>query len=175
MIATTEHDPFEVAELVEEEQRVVAGAFKVAVVGGALLLTVGLTDRTVPVQDELGALAVAVGLVDPLAGEIDQMLEVLRGAEGLGLEACHLPGGGGRLILGRTTDHDPQGGIEAEALGIIDIFIAGQTAVERWAKESQQAVLSVLPRAGVKQVAGGCWSIPGRCRVHDRRGVRRHW
>src|SRR4051794_19745851 len=91
----------------------------------------------------------------PLPGEVDQVLEVLLGAEGLGLEACHLTGGSCRLILGPTTDHDPHRGIEAKTLGIIDIFLAGQTAGERLAKESQQAVLGVLPRAGVSQAARG--------------------
>jgi hypothetical protein len=52
------------------------------------------------------------------------MLEVLLGAEGLGLEACHLTGGSYRLILGPTTAHDPHRGIEAETLGIMDIFLA---------------------------------------------------
>jgi hypothetical protein len=122
---------------------------------GALLVAVGLAHRTVHVQDELGELAVAVGLVDPLPGEIHQMLEVLCAGECIRLEACHLTGGGCRLILGPTPDHDPHRGIEAKTLGIIDIFIAGQTAVDRLAKESQQAVLGVLPRAGVNQAARG--------------------
>jgi hypothetical protein len=36
-----------------------------------------------------------MGLVDPLAGEVHQVLEVVRGAEGLRLEARHLAGGSG--------------------------------------------------------------------------------
>src|SRR5262249_33639434 len=37
---------------------------------------------------------------DPLAGEVHQVLEVLLGTEGLGLEACHLAGGSGLGGLG---------------------------------------------------------------------------
>src|SRR5262249_38753428 len=54
-----------------------------------------------------------------------------------------------------ATHDDSHRGVVAEALGIVDIFIAGQPAVERLAKESQEAVLGVLPRAGVKQAARG--------------------
>jgi hypothetical protein len=91
------------------------------------------------------------------------VLEVLFGAEGLGLEACHLTGGGCRLILGPATDHDPQRGIAAESLGIIDILVAGQPTVERLAQESQEAVLGVLPSARVVQAgrrgAGQCEGV----------------
>jgi hypothetical protein len=40
VIATSEHDPFHVAELIEQEQRVVAAALEVPVVGGSLLIAV---------------------------------------------------------------------------------------------------------------------------------------
>ena len=87
-------------------------------------MAVGLADGTVQVQDEFGELAVAVSRIDPRTGEIHQVLEVLLGAEGFGLEAGHLTGGGCGLIVGPTTDHDPQRGIEAETLSIIDILVA---------------------------------------------------
>jgi hypothetical protein len=40
-------------------------------------------------------------------------------------------------------------GIEAEALGIVDIFIAGQAAVEGLPQQGEQAVLGVLSGARV--------------------------
>ena len=123
-----------------------------AVVGRALLLAVGLADRAVHVEDELGELAVLMGLVDPLAGEVHQVLEVLVGAEGLGLEAGHLAGGGCRVVLGPAADHGPHGGIEAEAFGVVDILVAGQPAVDRLAQQGAQAVLGVLSGAGVVQL-----------------------
>src|SRR5262249_41610135 len=82
------------------------------------------------------------------------VLEVLLGGKCLGLEACHLAGGSSRLILGAATDHGPQGGIEAEALGIIDILVARQATVEGLAEQSQQAVLGVLSGAGLVQAVG---------------------
>lgn len=73
VIATTEHDALQVAELIEQKLRMVAHAGEVAVVGGPLLVAVGLARRAVHIQDELGERAMAVGLVDPLPGEIDQV------------------------------------------------------------------------------------------------------
>ena len=55
------------------------------------------------------------------------------------------------LVLGAATDHGPHGGIEAEAFGVVDILVAGQSAVDRLAQEGEQAVLGVLSGAGVVQ------------------------
>src|SRR5262249_225035 len=40
-----------------------------------------------------------------------------------------------------------------EAFGVVDIFIAGQTAVNRLPQQGRQSMLRVLPRAGVVQAA----------------------
>src|SRR5262249_43296592 len=103
------------------------------------------------VQDELGELALLMGLVDPPPGEVHQQLQVLLGAEGLGLETRHLTGGSRLVVLGATTEHSSQGGIEAKALGVVDILVASQSAVDRLAGEGQQTVWGVLSRAGVVQ------------------------
>jgi hypothetical protein len=126
VIAPAEQDALQVAELVEQKQGMVAQAGEVAVVGGALLVAVGLAHRAVHVQDELGGLAVTVSLVDPLPGEIDQVLEVVLAGEYFRLEAGHLTGGSRCLALGPATDHSSHGGIEAEASGVVDILVAGR-------------------------------------------------
>src|SRR5438105_14910609 len=61
---------------------------------------------TVHVQDELRELAMLVGLVDPLAGQIHQVLEVLLGGECFRLEAGHFAGGSGLTVFALTADHD---------------------------------------------------------------------
>src|SRR5262249_50879316 len=111
VVAPPEQDALQVAELVEEEERVVGGTAEVAVVGAALLMALGLADGAGPVQDELLELAVLMGLADPLAREVHQVLEVVLGAEGLGLEAGHLAGGSRLEVLGPATHHRPEGGI----------------------------------------------------------------
>ena len=51
-VAVAQEGAFQVAVLVEAEQRVVAVALEVAVVRRAFLLAVGFTDRTVQVEDD---------------------------------------------------------------------------------------------------------------------------
>jgi hypothetical protein len=74
VIAPAEQDALQVAEPVEPERRMVAQAGEIAVGGAALLTAVGLAHRTVHVQDEPDEFTAAVGLADPLPGEIDQVL-----------------------------------------------------------------------------------------------------
>src|SRR5262249_30722532 len=81
-------------------------------------------------------------------------LEVLLGGKCLCLEAGHLTGGSCRVVLGAAADHGPQGGIEAEAFSIVDVFVASQATVDGLAEESQQAVLGVQSGAGGVRAAG---------------------
>jgi hypothetical protein len=45
--------------------------------------------------------------------------------------------------------------IEAEALGVVDIFVTGQTVVDRLPQQGEQAVLGVRPCPGILQAAWG--------------------
>src|SRR5262249_16167632 len=65
-------------------------------------VAVGLAHRAVQVQDELVELTVLMGLVVPSTGDVHQVIEVVLGAEGLGLEAAHLAGGSGLGVFGRN-------------------------------------------------------------------------
>jgi hypothetical protein len=82
------------------------------------------------------------------------VLEGPLGGKYLCLEAGHLAGGGCCLALGPATHDDSHCGIEGEAFGIVDIFVASQATVEGLAEEGQQAVLGVLFGARIKQAAG---------------------
>jgi hypothetical protein len=89
-----------------------------------------------------------MGLVDPLAREVPQVLEVLLGVQFLGLEARYLTCVGCLVVLGAAADHGPQGGIEAEARGVITVLVAGQAAVDRSADEGEKAMLAVVSGCG---------------------------
>jgi hypothetical protein len=65
------------------------------------------------------------------------------------------------LVLGSATRHVPQGGIDAEALGIVHVFVAGQTAVNRLPQSGGQRVLGALAGAGVVCSCGKSWSVTG--------------
>ena len=119
-------------------------------------MAVGLAHRTVHVEDELGELAVLMGLVDPLPGEsirylrFSLVLRVSVSKRAISLVEAAV------CVLGPAADHGPQGGIEAEAFGVVDILVAGQPAVDRLAEEGEQAVLRVLSGAGVVQAGRRC-------------------
>ena len=92
VIAAPEHRSFQVAELVEQEKWVITVALEVPVVGSAFLLSVGLTDRAIEVEDQLFERLAPMGLVDPLAGKVHQRREVALGTERLGLESADFAG-----------------------------------------------------------------------------------
>ena len=92
-----------------------------------------------------------MGPIDPLPGEVHQVLEVLGGAEGLGLEACHLAGGSGLVVLGAATDHNPQGGIEAEVLGVVDILVPRKTPEHGLAQHADQGMTTVLAGTRIRE------------------------
>ncbi len=97
-----------------------ADAFKVAVVGRALLLAVGLADRAIQVEDQLFQRPSSLDLVDPLAGEIHQRREIACGAERLRFKPAHFAGRSGLLLrLAGSASHDvTHRGIDAPPLGI---------------------------------------------------------
>ena len=155
LIAPPEHHPLQVAELVEHEQGMVAGAAEVAVVGGALLLAVGLADRAVHVEDDPGELAMPVRAIDPLAGQVHQPVQVLAGRERLGLEPADLAGRGGRMVSGPTADHGAHRGIDAQALSVVEVLVPGQATEEGLTQESREAVACVPAGPCVVQHVGG--------------------
>src|SRR4051794_8595972 len=88
----------EVAELVQDEQRVVAGAAEVAVPGRALLRAVGRALRAVHVEDDAVRRSAFVHPIDSGAGQSGERRQVRLGREPPGLEAAHLAARRGRPI-----------------------------------------------------------------------------
>src|SRR5262249_59323232 len=66
-----------------------------------------------------------------------------------------LDGGRRRVVLGPASYDGSHGGIETEAFGVVDIFIACQAAVDRLTQHGEQAVLGVLSGAGLVQAGRG--------------------
>src|SRR5207344_2752835 len=97
---------FQITELVEQEQRVVAGAGEVAVPNAHLLLALGRTDARIHVEHDSSRRTAAMNDVDPLTGEVGECREVVGRCEPLGLEAAH-PARRGRRTLSRFATDDP--------------------------------------------------------------------
>jgi hypothetical protein len=67
----------DIAELVEQEQRVIAGAAEMAVVRAAFLFAVGSAFARIHVEHDGSRPTAGMHLVDPLAWQISQSREVL--------------------------------------------------------------------------------------------------
>ena len=82
--------------------------------------------------------------VDPGAGQIRERREVRLGGQPLGLEAAHLAGRGRRPVDALPADDGAHRRIAGEPLGVVDVFVAGEPAVDRLAQQAQQPVANVL-------------------------------
>ena len=102
------------------------------VVGRPLLLTVGLADGAIHIQNEFVEWLPPVDFVDPLTREMHQRRKVTTFTENLGLEPAHLAAGGRLLLrLARSSaNHVTQHGVHTQPLSVVHIFIAGQSAVD---------------------------------------------
>src|SRR6476660_10241676 len=91
-VARPQRTPLDIAELVEHEQRMVAGAAEMADVGAAFLFAVSWAFARIHVEHDDPGLTPLVHRVDPLARQIGESGEVFRPRQPLGLEAAHLAG-----------------------------------------------------------------------------------
>src|SRR4029077_6374002 len=81
---------FQVAELVEHEQRMIAGAGVMAVPDAVLLFAVRWTHARIHVKHDAFRRATTMDDIDPLAGKIGERQQVLFGSKPLRLEPSHL-------------------------------------------------------------------------------------
>jgi len=69
-IARAQGTPLQVAELVEDDERVMAGAAKVAFVGAALLLAIGGAETRIDVEHHRLHRAAGMHGIDPAPGQV---------------------------------------------------------------------------------------------------------
>src|ERR1700732_889001 len=75
-VAGTKRAPFEVAELIEHEQRMVAGAGIMAVPDAVLLFAVRRVHARIHIEHDASRWTTAMNAVDPLAGKIGERRKV---------------------------------------------------------------------------------------------------
>ncbi len=83
--------------------------------------------------------------VDPRAGQSGERREVGLGGQPLGLEPPHLTGRGRRSVEPLTPHDGAHGRVAGEPVGVVDVLVAGEPAVDRLPQEAEQPVPSVLP------------------------------
>jgi hypothetical protein len=101
-VARPQGASLDIAELVEHEQRVIAGAAEMAVIGAVFLLAVGWAFARVHAEHDDLWRSPLVHLVDPLAGQIGESGKVLGLAQPLRLEPAHLAGRGADPVIARS-------------------------------------------------------------------------
>jgi hypothetical protein len=142
-ITRPEPATLQVAELVEHEQRMVARTSEVAVVGRTLLLAMGRTLGAVHVENDAVGRLSCMHTVDPDAGQVAERGEIRLARQPLGLEPAHLAGRGRRPVHALAADDGAHHRIAGEPLGIVDVFVAGEPAVDRLAQQARQMVADV--------------------------------
>jgi len=153
-VAGPQDAPLQIAELVEHEQRVVARAAEMSVVGAAFLLPVGRALARIHVEHDRLRPASLVHLVNPLAGQIGQRGKVLSPAQPLRLEPAHLTGRGG-IAADRPVTHDPaHRRVAAQPLSVVHILVAGQPPEHRLPQQPSQSMATVLAGARIRQRLG---------------------
>ncbi len=156
-IAVAKQGAFQVSILIETEQRMVAGAFKVAVVRRAFLMAVRLAHRAIHIEDDPVAGLALPQPVDPLPGQVGQDFQIAWLRQHVGLKPAHLAGGGGGAFPGSPAHDLPHRRINRQSFGIIGILVTGQAAVDRLTQKPHQSVLDVLSGAPIlEQRAGHC-------------------
>ena len=88
-------------------------------------------------------------LVDPLAGEVHELLQVVLLAENLRLEPANLTGGSGVLVRQHSpaAHHMTHRRVDRQSLCIVDVLVARQAAVDGLPKQRHHLVLLVAALA----------------------------
>ena len=81
----------------------------------------------------------------PSAIDFRKGFEVVLDGQHLGLESTYRVGAGGILIVELLSGDPPHRRINRQTMGIVDIFIASQSAVYRLTQQGREVVLDVAP------------------------------
>ena len=150
-VAGPQRAALQIAELVEHEEGMVAGAAEMTVVGGALLVAEGRADARIHVEHDGVGRMPAVDPIDPPPGQIGEGGKVSTLGEPLRLEAAHLACRGGPTRNGLAADDPAHRRVQAEPVRVVDILVAGKAAEHGLSEHAQQIVTAVLARAAIGQ------------------------
>ena len=115
----------------------------------------GFTDAAVHIEHDRRVRPAPVHPIDPGAGQIGQCREVGLAGQPSGLETAHLAGRGGTTIQPAAVDHGTHRRIMRQAIGVVHILVAGETAEHGLTEEPGQQVAGILATAAFRQHRSG--------------------
>src|SRR5208282_3176396 len=125
-------------ELIGQEQRVIARAAEMTVVGAALPLAVrGALTRIHVEHDELWR-PLPVHAIDPLAGKIGDRGDVLRTSEPFRLETSYLARGRRSFVNRSIANDPPHRRVTAQAISVVHVLVAGEPSKHRLPQQSDK-------------------------------------
>jgi hypothetical protein len=148
-IARPQSASFQIAELVEHEQRMIAGAFVMAVPDAHFLLAVRRADARIHIEHDASWRTAAMNFVDPLAGQIGERRKVPFGRKPARLEATHLARRRRASRRCLAADNPAHRRIMAKTFGVVDILVSGQAAEDRLPQHTDESVTAILAGACV--------------------------
>ena len=80
-VAGAQVAPFQIAELIEHEQRMIAGTPEVPIVSCAFLVAMGRADEAIHVEDDHLRRMAVINLIDPHPVHVSQGVNVLIGGQ----------------------------------------------------------------------------------------------
>ncbi len=129
----------------------IARAAEVPVVCRTFLLTIGLADRAIQVEDDLAYGLAVVNRINSAPGQIHERRQVRRLRQQVGLETTHLTGGSRMPLLCPAVDYVSHGWFDREPLGVVGVLVTGEPAEDRLPKLRRRGVLTVVAGALILQ------------------------
>jgi hypothetical protein len=141
-IARAQRAPFQIAELVEHEQRMIAGAFVMAIPDAVLLLAVRRAHARIHIEHDASWWTAAMNAVDPFAGQVGERRKVVLRRQPARFEAPHLAGRCGGTQSRFPTDN-PARRIVAQALGVVHVLVSSEAAEDGLPEQPGQGMPAI--------------------------------
>jgi hypothetical protein len=162
-VAGAQRASLQIAELVEDEQRVITSAFVMAVPDAHLLLAMGRAHARIHVEHNASWRAASMNAVDPLAGKLSESEEVLSRRQPLRLEAPHLARRGRTTLSRLAADNPTHRRIMAQPVGVVHVLVSGKPTEDRLPQHPDYSMPAVLAGSPV------CKRLPGHPAEERRR------
>ena len=162
-VARAQRAPFEVTELVEQEQRMIAGAGVMAVPDAHFLLAVSGADARIHVENDASRRATTMHTVDPLPGKFGERGKVPFRREPARFKAPHLAWRCRRARSRLAADDPAHSRIVAQTFSIVDILISRKPPEHGLPQQPDQRMATIL--------AGACVSERAACHHAEAEGV----